>query len=321
MQKEVNRSGKEGVLMQTDIPGLALVHRGKVRDTYRLDERSLLMISTDRVSAFDVVFNEGIPGKGWILNNLSAFWFCKTSHIIDNHFIKVYHGGRGSADDYSIRKALGVYHSGEEGRGRAMFIAKATPLKIEAIVRGYLTGSGYKEYRERGTLWGNRLPEGLKDGSALPSPVFTPTTKAETGHDRPMTGEEVVSLLGKEDAAFVEKKAIELYAFARELVARRGLVLADTKFEFGKWMDGRIMLIDEALTPDSSRYWLSSEYSKGRLVSFDKQFLRDYLETTGWNKTYPPPKLPDKVVAKTAKRYAETYRMIVGQDWTEIRRW
>lgn len=289
---------KGTVLLRTDLPTMPLLGRGKVRDTYLVNgpTTNLMMVSTDRISAFDVVMNEGVPGKGWILNHLSAFWFERTKHIVDNHFIKIHEG------------------QGEIGNGRSMLVQKVTPLKVEAVVRGYLTGSGFDEYREKGTLWGSPLLPGMKDGDRLPEVVFTPTTKADKGHDMPMTKEEVAELVGRGTAQFIEKKAIELYSFARDLSLKRGLVLADTKFEFGVTEKDDIILIDEALTPDSSRYWLGSEYAKGRLVSLDKQYLRDYLKTTGWNKRYPPPPLPAEIIAKTAERYAEAFKMITGPE-------
>jgi phosphoribosylaminoimidazole-succinocarboxamide synthase len=277
--------------------GLSLLGRGKVRDTYTYEpglNGTLLMVSTDSMSAFDVVFNEGIPGKGVVLNKLSAFWFGNTKDIISNHLIST-----------DLGRNL------ESLEGRAMLVKKAKPLKVEMIVRGHLTGSGFKEYKEKGTLWGNRLPEGLKDGAMLETPVFTPTTKAEEGHDMPMSMDEVKTLLGNKTAELVERKSIELYNFAYGLLLRKGLVLADTKFEFGL-TPGGIILIDEALTPDSSRYWLKEDYDKGRLLSMDKQFLRDYLETTDWNKKPPPPPLPEHIITKTAERYQMAYEMITA---------
>lgn len=283
---------------QIFVSGMKKESDGKVRTNFRVADRTILMVATDRLSAFDVVFNEGVPGKGWVLNNLSAFWFRQTKDIIDNHFLSIFDG------------------PGEAGNGRAMFVERVRPLKIEAVVRGYLTGSGLKEYKATGALWGwgGKLPEGLKDGSRLPQPVFTPTTKAATGHDMPMSKAEVIALLGEKDAEFVERKAIELYTFGQELAARKGLVLADTKLEFGKRPDGTIILIDEILTPDSSRYWVGLEYAEGRLVSLDKQFVRDYLEKLGWNKKPPPPPLPAEVIAKTAQRYQEVYSILTGPD-------
>ncbi len=269
------------------------LHRGKVRDTYEY-KGNRLIISTDRVSAFDSVFKEGIPKKGEVLNKLSAFWFRKTEHIIENHFITDAMPGELKAMD-----------------GRAMIAKSANVIRMEAVVRGYLTGSGWKEYREKGTLAGIKLPGGLKNGSRLPEPVFTPSTKAETGHDINISVEEAERMFGKEDVDYIKQKAIALYKFAHEYLLPRGLVLADTKFEFGKVGD-EIILVDEALTPDSSRYWLKEQYDKGILESMDKQFLRDYLEKSGWNKEPPAPSLSEEIVDKTSERYLMAYRMITG---------
>lgn len=276
---------------------LPLVKKGKVRDTYKLDGR-LLMVSTDRLSAFDVVFREGIPHKGKVLNMLSAFWFNKTSKIIDNHFVST-----------DIPPNLPPYL-----KGRSMVVKNATPLKIECVVRGYLTGSALKEYQKSGSVCGIALERGLRDGSRLDEPIFTPSTKAEAGHDENISFEKASGIVGGDAAEFVKRKAIELYEFGRDYALGKGLVLADTKFEFGYDGNGKIMLIDEALTPDSSRYWLREEYDKGRLLSLDKQFVRDYLERTKWNKQPPPPPLPQEVVQKTSERYLRTYKMLTGKD-------
>ena len=276
---------------------LPLVRKGKVRDTYKLGN-NLLMVSTDRLSAFDVVFNEGIPNKGRVLNTLSAFWFGKTGGIIDNHLIST-----------DIPPDLPEYL-----RGRSMIIKPAIPLKLECVVRGYLTGSGWKEYQKSGTVCGIELPSGLENGSRLKEPIFTPSTKAETGHDENITEEKAVEIVGKNTLEFVKEKALEIYKFGRDYAFERGLVLADTKFEFGYGAEGKIILIDEILTPDSSRYWLKEEYDKGQLLSLDKQFVRDYLEKTNWNKQPPPPPLPGDVIQKTSERYLRAYRMLTGED-------
>ncbi|NYZ77261.1 phosphoribosylaminoimidazolesuccinocarboxamide synthase [Candidatus Micrarchaeota archaeon] len=284
------------VVTETSLP-LPLVKKGKVRDTYRLGD-NLLMVSTDRLSAFDVVFNEGIPHKGSVLNMLSAFWFKKTEKIIDNHFIST-----------NIPQNLPAYL-----RGRSMIVKNATPLRIECVVRGYLTGSALKEYQKTGSVCGIALESGLHDGSRLKEPIFTPSTKAETGHDENISFEKAAGIVGGDAAESVKKKAVELYKFGRDYALGKGLVLADTKFEFGYGSDGKIILIDEAMTPDSSRYWLKEEYDKGRLLSLDKQFARDYLEKTNWNKQPPPPPLPHDVVQKTSERYLRTYRMLTGKE-------
>lgn len=282
------------IITKTEL-NLPLLHRGKVRDTYALDGNRLI-ISTDRVSAFDVVFSEGIPHKGAVLNQLSAFWFRKTSHIIENHFIT----------------DIMPEHL-HQLQGRAMIVKTAKPIPMEAIVRGYLAGSGWKEYKEKGTLGGVKLPPGLKEGSRLPQPQFTPSTKAEVGHDVNISVEEAEQLFGKEEVDFIRTKAIELYNFAHEYLLSKGLVLADTKFEFGK-REGKIILIDEALTPDSSRYWLKEQYDKGVLESMDKQYLRNYLEKSGWNKQPPAPSLPPHIIENLSERYVRVYRMITGEE-------
>ncbi|MEW6529156.1 MAG: phosphoribosylaminoimidazolesuccinocarboxamide synthase [Candidatus Micrarchaeota archaeon] len=276
---------------------LPFFHRGKVRDSYEFGE-NLLIVSTDRISAFDSVFAQGIPKKGFVLNQLSIFWFNKTNQIIENHFI--------TDQMPEFLKNM---------QTRAMIVKKAKVIPIEAVVRGYLTGSGWKEYKEKGTLAGVKLQYGLKNGSRLTEPIFTPATKAETGHDINITVEEAEKRFGKDDIDFIKKKAIELYKFAHEYLFVRGLILADTKFEFGKIRD-KIILVDEVLTPDSSRYWLKEQYDKGILESMDKQFLRDYLEKSGWNKEPPAPGLPTNIIQKTSERYLTAYRMIIetGDD-------
>jgi len=287
---------REAVITETNLD-MPLVGRGKVRDIYSCEvlPSALLMVSTDRLSAFDCVFREGIPGKGRVLNQLSAFWFRITEWIIPNHFISTYTDPK-----------LGWLE------GRAMLVCRATPLKVEAVVRGYLAGSGLKEYRESGTLWGNPLPSGLKEGSRLAEPMVTPTTKAEKGHDLPMSRIELRESLGDVNATMVERKSLALYRFAHEFLLRKGLVLADTKFEFGLLPDGSMVLIDEVLTPDSSRYWLKTEYDDGRLVNMDKQFVRNYLELMGWNKKPPVPPLPDVVIEQAAEIYRRVREMITA---------
>ncbi len=275
---------------------LELLKKGKVRDTYVLDDR-LLMVATDRLSAFDVVFNEGIPRKGKVLNSLSAFWFRKTSKIIENHFL---------TDD--IPKELPPFL-----KGRSMVVKKAKPLPIECVVRGYLTGSGWKEYQKTGSVCGMILPHGLRNGSELHEPIFTPSTKAETGHDMNINGDKAKEIVGVEAYNFIKQKSIELYNFAKEHALKSGLVLADTKFEFG-YEGKKIILIDEALTPDSSRYWLKERYDAGVLDSLDKQYVRDYLERTGWDKNPPPPPLPPDVVVHTSERYLQAYKMLTGEE-------
>jgi phosphoribosylaminoimidazole-succinocarboxamide synthase len=276
---------------------LPLVRKGKVRDTYALDGK-LLMVSTDRLSAFDVVFNDGIPRKGEVLNQLSIFWFGKTKKIIGNHFVSE-----------KLPKGLPPYL-----KGRSMVVKKCKPVLLECVVRGHITGSAWKEYQKSGSVCGIKLPGGLHDGSELPNPIFTPSTKAEKGHDENITEAQARKMVGSGTYETIKQKSIELYDFAGSHAREHGLVLADTKFEFGKDEKGRIILIDEAFTPDSSRYWLEDKYEVGILESLDKQFVRNYLETTGWNKSPPPPPLPKDVIEKTTERYIMAYKMLTGKS-------
>ncbi len=279
---------------------IRLIKKGKVRDTYVAGEH-ILMIATDRLSAFDVVFSQGIPYKGMVLNQLSSFWFDKTKHIIDNHFVSL-----------ELPPGLPAFL-----RGRTMLVKKAKPLAIECVVRGYITGSAWKGYQKGETVCGIKLPSGLKNGDKLPQPIFTPSTKAEQGHDENITEEQAKLIVGGGAYDSVKETAIKLYEFARDYAWTRGLVLADTKFEFGYIEDKKggkkLILIDEALTPDSSRYWVKAKYEKGILESLDKQFVRDYLETLNWDKKPPAPKLLDEVVQKTSERYLEAFRILTGK--------
>lgn len=276
---------------------LPLVRKGKVRDTYALDDK-LLMVATDRLSAFDVVFREGIPKKGEVLNKLSAFWFGKTKKVIDSHFLSL-----------KLPKGLPPYL-----KGRSMLVERCGPVPLECVVRGHITGSAWKEYQKSGTVCGIKLPAGLHDGSELPNPIFTPSTKAEVGHDQNITEEEAMKLVGEEVYATVKQKSVQLYDFAEAFAREHGLVLADTKFEFGISSKGKVVLIDEALTPDSSRYWLEDKYEMGVLESLDKQYVRNYLEGTGWDKSPPPPPLPKDIIGKTTERYLMAYKMLTGKD-------
>ena len=288
--------------------GLTKLGQGKVRDLYAVGEDKLLLVASDRISAFDVVMAQGIPGKGRILTQLSVFWFGITQEVIANHLI--------TADDTEIAAALatvgGVWD--ETLTGRAMLCKRTRPLKIEAVIRGYLSGSGWKAYKTDGpNLWGNELPAGLVESDRLPTPIFTPSTKADAGvgHDEPMTPDEAKALLGEHYAAVVNA-AQGLYSFAAAHAEQRGIILADTKFEFGLNENNEVILIDEALTPDSSRFWPADTYQPGGAQpSFDKQFLRDFLESVpGWNKQAPPPDLPEAIIAKTAEKYEEAWRRL-----------
>ncbi|MBD3398409.1 phosphoribosylaminoimidazolesuccinocarboxamide synthase [Candidatus Micrarchaeota archaeon] len=283
-------------ITKTDLD-LPLIHKGKVREMYDYEGDKILMVATDRISAFDVVFNEGIPYKGAVLSTLSQFWFNKTQHIIPNHVITT-----------QMPENLPNYLD-----KRAVIVKKAKPLKIEVIVRGYLTGSGFKDYKKTGMVCGIKLPEGMKDGDKFPEPIFTPSTKAQEGHDQNITEAEAAEIIGQEKLAFVKKKCIELYQFGHDYLLSKGLILADTKFEFGELPDGPMILIDEVLTPDSSRYWPKDQYEQGNLVSLDKQYLRNYLETLDWGKTYPPPTLPPDVVQEVSNLYLDVYEKITGE--------
>lgn len=288
-------------LTQTEFEGLNRISRGKVRDIYEFEDK-LLLVATDRISAFDVVFPDGIPNKGAVLTQLAAFWFGQTRQIIDNHMI--------TADFDAFPDTL-KKHDGL--RGRTTLCKKAKVLPIECVVRGYLEGSAWKEYQKTGAVTGIKLPEGLKRRSKLEEPIFTPSTKAEVGHDENITYDQMVETVGKESAEAAREASLKLFKFASETLDARGIVLADTKFEFG-FLDGKLILIDEALTPDSSRFWVKGTVSsEGEPVSFDKQYVRDFLETTDWDKTPPAPSLPAEVAENTSKRYLEIYEKITGK--------
>ena len=276
--------------------GLERLHEGKVRDIYALDARTLLIVTTDRLSAFDVVLPDPIPDKGRVLNSISNFWFARTQHLVPNHLT-----GREPASvvrDEDERTLL---------EGRAVIVRRLRALPIEAVVRGYLSGSGWRDYQASGALCGITLPAGLALAAQLPQPLFTPATKAKVGaHDENIPFGEVAALIGPDLAAAVRDTALALYSFAAEHARRRGIIIADTKFEFGVDEEGRLTLIDEALTPDSSRFWPMDSYRVGvSPPSFDKQFVRDYLETLHWNKQPPGPRLPAEVIARTSEKYRE----------------
>ncbi len=292
------------------IAGLKHLGQGKVRDIYEINDEQLLLVASDRISAFDVVMSEAIPNKGQVLTQLAAYWFTATSHIIGNHLV--------SANDDDVCAAVvgagGVWN--DWLCGRVMLCQRTKPLAVEAVVRGYLSGSGWKQYRQTpGQLWGHNLPLGLVESEALPEPIYTPSSKATEGHDLPLTVEEA-ALVSSGFANEVEKAAINLYKFAAETVFPLGLILADTKFEFGVDPNGKLLLIDEALTPDSSRYWLADQYRTGiSPPSFDKQYVRDYLESVeGWNKQYPAPTLPEDVVMQTRAKYLDAFVRITGAE-------
>lgn len=296
------------ILLSTDYPNA--FSKGKVRDTYDLGDR-LLVVATDRISAFDVIMRQGIPDKGKVLTRLSEFWFERSMTIFPNHYIAVVRDGGWPYAD-ALKDMFDVIPP--EIFDRAMIVRKAERIDVECVARGYLSGSGWEQYRESGQVCGVPLPAGLHESSKLAEPIFTPTSKAEAGHDLPMTFDQVVDQVGAETAASLRDATIKLYSWAAEYAATRGIIIADTKFEFG-WLDGELTLIDEALTPDSSRFWPADQYQPGRSQpSFDKQPLRDWLAATGWNKEPPPPDLPDDVVTSLAARYREGYRRLTGAE-------
>jgi phosphoribosylaminoimidazole-succinocarboxamide synthase len=291
------------LVLNTHFPDLKAAGRGKVRDIYDLDD-ALLIVATDRISAFDVIMNEGIPDKGYVLTQISAFWFNLMADIVPNHII--------STDVRDFPAVCRKYADVLEGR--SMLVRKARPLPVECIVRGYLAGSGWKEYRETGAVCGITLPAGLLESDRLPEPIFTPSTKAEIGaHDENISFARMVELCGKDRAEKAQRATLEIYGKARDIAGERGIIIADTKFEFGLYND-ELLIIDECLTPDSSRFWPKETYRPGGpQPSFDKQFLRDYLETLDWNKTAPPPSLPEEIIRKTAEKYREALQKLTGK--------
>jgi len=296
------------VVVKTEI-GKFPVRRGKVRDIYDLGTE-LLIVATDRISAFDCVLPTGIPEKGRVLTQLSAFWFHFLVKETRSHLVSA---PTAASEIAGIDPALGAYAG--ILAGRSMLVRKAEVLPVECVVRGYLAGYGWKSYRERGAVCGLRLPEGLQESSELPEPIFTPSTKAETGHDQDLSFEDVTDLLGEALAGKVRDRSTRLYVKARDYAHKCGIIVCDTKFEWGL-IDGELTLVDEALTPDSSRFWPVDQYAPGRpQVSFDKQFVRDWLEASGWNKTPPAPELPDDVVRKTSAKYIEAYERLTGRQF------
>ncbi|RKX99808.1 phosphoribosylaminoimidazolesuccinocarboxamide synthase [Candidatus Poribacteria bacterium] len=296
----------EEVLMETNLEGVKLFKRGKVRDIYDLGDM-LLFVATDRISAFDYVLPNGIPYKGKVLTGLSAFWFEFTKDISPNHMI--------TADVSQYPEELQKF--ADLLRGRSMLVRKAERIDIECVVRGYIAGSAWREYRESGTVCGMKLPEGLRESDKLPEPIFTPATKSETGHDENIPISKMIDLIGRELTDRIIETSLKLYRKAAEYAEGRGIIIADTKFEFGL-IDGELVVIDEMLTPDSSRFWDKADYEPGRpQKSFDKQYVRDYLESIGWNKQPPVPSLPDEVVRNTSLKYLEAYRRITGRDLLE----
>jgi phosphoribosylaminoimidazole-succinocarboxamide synthase len=285
-----------------DLPGIKKLRSGKVREVFDLGE-TLLFVVTDRLSAFDVILPDPIPDKGAVLNQLSAFWF-KHFDKIDNHFV--------TADFDKFPNELGEFR--DQLAGRSMIVKKTKPLTVECVVRGYLAGSGWKEYQKSQSVCGIKLPSGLKLASQLPEPIFTPSTKAEQGHDENIDMAECRRMLGDDMAERVQKLSLQIYSAGRDHAAKHGIIVADTKFEFGTLGD-KLLLIDECLTPDSSRFWPADQYAVGQSPpSFDKQFVRDYLETLDWDKTPPAPRLPNDIIEKTSAKYREAFRCLTGHD-------
>lgn len=289
------------VVVKTEISAYPLLSRGKVRDIYDVDEKTLLIVTTDRMSAFDVIMNEPIPYKGVILNQITLFWMEKFKDIIPNHLIE--------SDVNRFPATLAPWK--DELEGRAVIVRKAKPLPVECIVRGYITGSGWKDYKATGSVCGYKLPANLRESDKLEPALFTPSTKAELGkHDENISVAQAAELLGAETAAQVERTTLAIYEAGRTYAAGRGIIVADTKFEFG-FIDGKLHLIDEVLTPDSSRFWPADQYKPGQgQPSFDKQYLRDWLEKQPWNKQPPPPALPEEIIKATANRYQEAYDIL-----------
>jgi len=291
------------LIKDTDFIDKPVLAKGKVRNIYDLGD-SLLLVVTDRISAFDVIFDELIPDKGRVLSSISAFWFDFTKDIIPNHVITT---------DVS-KYPMGFDKYKEELEGRSMLVKKAQMLPAECIVRGYLEGSALKEYNKSGTVGGIKMPEGMRQGDKLPEPLFTPSTKADEGHDINITYEQLADLIGEADASALRDASLALYTKVSDFALTKGLILADTKFEFGK-IDGVLTVCDEMFTPDSSRFWDAAEYEPGHAQkSFDKQFLREWLETLDWDKTYPAPHLPEEIISKTAEKYRECYSRITGKE-------
>lgn len=281
---------------------LALVNSGKVREIYEVGSDRLLIVTSDRISAFDVVLDDPIPQKGHVLTGLSTFWFDLTRDLVANHMI--------SSDPTDLPEA-----AGPEVAGRSMLVRRAQPVKMECVVRGYLAGSAWQEYKTSGTANGVKLPTGLLESALLEEPIFTPTTKADSGHDLPLTPQEAIDLVGESRHAELRDLSVALYRTAAEHAKGCGVIIADTKLEFGE-VDGELMLIDEAFTPDSSRFWPSDAYEVGRgQPSFDKQYVRDYLDTTGWDHEPPPPRLPADVIEGTRARYIEAYEQLTGSSF------
>lgn len=292
-------------LLQTSLSDLKLLRRGKVRDVYAVDDDSLLIVATDRISAFDCILPTPIERKGEVLTALSEFWFEQLKNVVANHLIE---------SNVDAMPPV-VQHHAQTLRGRSMLVHRAEVFPVECVVRGYLVGSGWKDYKRTGSVCGHKLPEGLVESAKLPEAIFTPSTKAEEGHDENITEDQVREIIGDEKTALLRDTSLRLYREAEEYARQRGIIIADTKFEFGLGKDGQLLLVDEVLTPDSSRFWPADEYQAGRSQpSFDKQFVRDYLETLDWDKKPPAPPIPHEIAAATTARYLEAYRLLTGRE-------
>lgn len=290
-------------LLQSSLSELKLVRRGKVRDVYAVDDTHFLIVATDRISAFDCILPTAIARKGEVLTALSEFWFEKLAGIVPNHLVTT-----------DLEQMPETVRRGQDLEGRSMLVRRADVFPVECVVRGYLVGSGWKDYLRTGGVCGHRLPENLLESAELPDAIFTPSTKADEGHDENISEAQVREIVGAETADYLRETSLRLYTEARNYARSRGIIIADTKFEFGRDRDGQIILVDEALTPDSSRFWPSQSYSPGKSQpSFDKQFVRDYLETLQWDKQPPAPPLPADVAAATTDRYLEAYRLLTGK--------
>ena len=297
-------------LLKTTLQSLTLIHQGKVRDIYAIDDKTMLLVSTDRLSAFDVILRTGIANKGAMLTQMANFWFEKLKHIVPNHLTGI--------EPETVVSTEDMLQLGTGNLSRAVVVKKLKPLPIEAIVRGYLVGSGWKEYKAKGSVCGISLPVGLQEASKLPTPIFTPSSKAAVGeHDENISLNQCVELIGQEMAEKVAKVAIQLYSEAAEYALTRGIIIADTKFEFGLDSDGVLHVMDEVLTPDSSRFWPAESYKIGsNPPSYDKQYVRDWLESIHWNKAPPAPALPEDVAKRTSEKYLEAYEKLTGQKLT-----
>ncbi|MDT4895793.1 MAG: phosphoribosylaminoimidazole-succinocarboxamide synthase [Acidobacteriota bacterium] len=292
-------------VLETSLSELHLMRRGKVRDVYEVNDEHLLIVATDRISAFDCILPTPIARKGEVLTSLSRFWFERLGHIVPNHLV--------ATEMAAMPEVIRQYDT--DLRGRSMLVRRTEVFPIECVVRGYITGSGWKDYLRTGEVCGHKLPAGLSESEQLPEPIFTPATKAEEGHDENISEARMSEILGEETTAILRDISLRIYTEASEYARTRGIIIADTKFEFGKDKDGRIILIDEVLTPDSSRFWPAAQYEPGKSQpSFDKQFVRDYLETLNWNKQPPAPPLPPEIAQATTERYLEAYRLLAGSE-------